>query len=274
MARSDVPFAVELTDAEGWGYGPDDFRRFMRMDPEGTLVAWEDERRVGITTATSYGVVAWIGNVIVVEEARGEGVGRALMDAALAYTEEGGAEGVWLNAYAHVEGFYEAMEFRSVGRTGRYEGLPEGRLHDEVRLVHAHELDDVVAWDASHFGVPRTKVLRAFYHDYGGSFYIWDGGDRRGFAVGAPYSGGVDVAPFVVDPDSPTAAEALFEHLAACHPETTVGLAVPHENANALNLVKKYGLEPSFETVRMVRGRKTPAFEPAAVFGLGGLEKG
>lgn len=62
----------------------------------------------------------------VAPDARGQGVGRNLMDAAKEATRAWPAEAVWLDAYDHVAGagpFYLRCGFREVGRT-KYRQMP------------------------------------------------------------------------------------------------------------------------------------------------------
>ncbi len=274
MRATDVDFAVALTNEEGWEYDSEDFRRFRRMDPEGTLVAWTEGRRVGITTATAYENATWIGNVIVQPKERGKGYGRALVEEAVHYGEMQGAETAWLNAYANAEGFYRGLGFAAHGRSWRYEGKAEGRLADEPRLVHVSELDALTTFDRPYFGNERGKVLTEFYHDYGDAFFVWSEEDLRGYAVGARYAGGMDVAPWVAPPDRPDIAEALLLHLLAAFPDRQVALAVPEENKAALGLLRDLGFERAIKTIRMAHGAGSGGIDPRGIFGLGGLEKG
>jgi predicted GNAT family N-acyltransferase len=57
--------------------------------------------------------IAW---VAILEEHRGHGAGKAIMDHLLSIAEEGPADYVTLNAQTHALGFYEAFGFESVGR--------------------------------------------------------------------------------------------------------------------------------------------------------------
>ncbi|MFQ5837768.1 MAG: GNAT family N-acetyltransferase [Thermoplasmata archaeon] len=274
MRVEDIDFAISLTNQEGWGYSRADFLRFIRMDPEGTLVACAGSTPVGITTATLYGEVAWIGNVIVRPEERGKGHGRALVEKALEYSRRSGAETCWLNAYTHVVPFYESIGFRTRGRTVRLEGQGRGRLLPEPRLAHASEISAIGAFDRPYFGADRLKVLKEFYHDYGDSFFVWSKDGIEGYIVGAPYSGGVDVAPWVCDPSQAAVAEGLLYHLLASHPDATFGLNVPEENQQAIAILRSLGFETSFSTIRMYYGKGSNGIDPRGVFALGGLEKG
>lgn len=274
MEEADIPVAVKLTDLERWGYGEADFRRFLRMDPDGALVAVEGSRPVGLAVATLYGPVAWVGSIVVDPEARGRGHGKALVEGALTYAQEGGAETVWLNAYPHAEAFYESLGFRSAGETLHLEGTGPGEVQPEVRLAHAGDLAALAAFDRPFFGVDRAKVLQAFYYDYGEAFHIRAEEDIRGYIVGAPTSEGVEIAPWVADPAHPQAAEDLFLHLLAQFPEAAFALNVPAENAAARSIAERRGFAETFRTVRMHHGPDRHGIDAQGTFSLGGLEKG
>ncbi|MFQ6012254.1 MAG: GNAT family N-acetyltransferase [Thermoplasmata archaeon] len=274
MERADVDFAVALTNLEGWDYGPEDFHRFRRMDPEGTLVARVGSRPVGLATATAYEKATWIGSIIVEPKERGKGYGGALVERALEYGEAQGTDSSWLNAYAGMESFYADMGFRTRGRTWRYEGKAKGRLRGEPRLVHVSELDALGAFDRPYFGNDRAKVLTEFYHDYGDAFFVWEEEGIQGYVVGARYPGGMDVAPWVSHPERPEVAEGLLLHLFAAFPDRQVAVAVPGENEAALGMLGNLGFRPALETIRMATGKGTGGIDPQGIFGLGGLEKG
>lgn len=274
MTSADMDFAVQLTDLENWGYTPEDFHRFMRMDPEGALVAWTGSRRVGVAVATLYGKAGWVGSVIVDPDARGKGHGRALVEEALAYIERRGGDTCWLNAYVHTEKFYGDLGFRVAGSTVRLDGEAQGQLQSEARLAHVGDLEDITRFDSQYFGADRGKVLRELYHDYGNGFFLWPEGGPAGYIVGAPYPGGVEVAPWVCDPARPKVAQRLLGHLASQHPGSTFGVNAPQENAAAMRFLKSLGFREVFRTVRMYHGKGRQGIDPKGIFSLGGLEKG
>ncbi len=274
MTVEDIEFAVQLTNLEEWDYTPGDFRRFMRMDPRGTLVAWEDRRPVGVATATTYGEAAWIGSIVVDPHFRGRGYGKALVKEALRYVEDEGGETCWLNAYGHAQSFYEQLGFQAAGSTIHLQGSAQGKVRPGARLAHAGDLDRVAEFDAPFFGADRRKVLDEFYHDFGESFFLWCEDGVTGFIVGAPYPGGVEVSPWVCDPTRSEVAEQLLLHLLAHYPETSVSLNMPEENSVGVEMMESLGFSQGFKTVRMYRGAGGHSIDPAGIFSLGGLEKG
>ncbi len=274
MSDEDVDFALRLTDLEGWGYTRDDFRRFMRMDPEGALVARDASHPVGVAVATTYGKVAWMGSIIVRPDDRGKGYGKALLEAAVEYCLGQGVETCWLNAYTHVEPFYRELGFRGEGTTIHFEGVARGRYEREVRLVHARELEAIASFDFPYFGAFRLKVLREFYHEFGHNFFTWPSEKVVAYIVGLPFPGGVEVAPWACDPASPAVAERLLLHLLAQHEGSRCSANVPGENSEALRVVKSLGLQESFRVTRMFYGKGAHGIDPRGIYSLGGLEKG
>ncbi len=275
MEPGDVDFAVGLTATEGWGYSPQDFRRLMNLDPLGCFVALEGDHRVGVTTLTSYGKVAWIGSVIVDPSLRGKGIGEALMKAALAYAERTGVETCRLNAYMHVLPFYDRLGFRPEFENIRFTGSAPGDLDPAVERARPALLPALASFDEPYFGADRTRVLEALYHDYGRGFLVARRGHEiRGYIVGGTSTEGVEVGPWVCDPSDPEVPGALFSAALALADGKPLALSAPTPNTRALEIVAEAGLGESFRTVRMFRGRRAHGGDPRGYFALGGLEKG
>jgi predicted GNAT family N-acyltransferase len=78
-----------------------------------------------------------IGRMAVLPERRGFGIGRALLDAAVAAARERGDYAVWLNAQTHAEPFYAAAGFRPVGATFDEAGIPHQRMEREIGIEFA-----------------------------------------------------------------------------------------------------------------------------------------
>ena len=86
MQPEDLDFAAACTAAEGWRTQTRaEFEGFYAHDPEGCLIAEAAGTPVGICVGTSYGGppsggYGFIGELIVVPEARGRDTGRLLLD--------------------------------------------------------------------------------------------------------------------------------------------------------------------------------------------------
>lgn len=69
-----------------------------------------------------------IGRVAVLKAMRGRGVGRALMQAAVAHARELGFRDVALNAQMQAQGFYETLGFHAEGGIFSEAGIPHIRM--------------------------------------------------------------------------------------------------------------------------------------------------
>jgi mycothiol synthase len=85
----EVHAVLETAFADHWGHEPEPFERWAQdraqgpdYDPALWRLAWEDRRLVGALTAVVLGGVAWVTELGVRREARGRGLGAALLQRA------------------------------------------------------------------------------------------------------------------------------------------------------------------------------------------------
>ena len=89
------------------------------------LLATEDGRALGSARLLVTGETGKVGRVCVLAEARGTGMGAALMRAAVAeFRKQPGVKRVKLGAQTHALGFYERLGFAAVGPEYLDAGLP------------------------------------------------------------------------------------------------------------------------------------------------------
>lgn len=96
-----------------------------RDDTAQHLLARLDGAPIGTARLSTEGAVGKIGRVCVLKEARGQGVGVALIRAAVAlFGGVPGVKKVKLGAQTHAVGFYEALGFQAVGEVYQDAGIP------------------------------------------------------------------------------------------------------------------------------------------------------
>lgn len=90
-----------------------------RHDPDDRssihYLAWRDDRPLGTGRLTLHGREAQVAWVAVRPEARGSGLGKAVMEAIIERAERDGAAYIVLNAQDHAITFYERLGFEVVG---------------------------------------------------------------------------------------------------------------------------------------------------------------
>ncbi len=274
LARSDIPWAIALTDTEEWGYTARDFERLLHLEPEGILLAESGGERVGITAAITYGPLAYVGTVIVDPRWRGKHVGDALMRACLDLCEGRGVESVRLNAYLNVVPFYERLGFRREFENRRFAGRHEGRVVPGVRLARADDLVAIAELDGRYFGADRSRLLRRLLGEFPDTALVLDDmGDLAAFAFGNVGGGSCEIGPFVCPPERVSQGEDLL-HAMFSAANAPCAFTVPSVNEKAVDAARRAGMRDAFRTVRMVRGSADFGGDPKGVFALAGLEKG
>ena len=276
LEERDIDAAIALTDLEAWGYTREDFRRLLALSPDGCFVAERDGRMVGVLTTTTYEGLAFLGAVIVAPELRGKGVGKEMMEAALAHLRATGVRTVRLNAYLNAIPFYERLGFRREYEVIRWHGpaAPGGQVRG-VRPIRTADLADLAHMDAKYFGASRRMLLARLAEEFPATFLVAEHGGRlRGFIVGNPTGDSCEIGPWVVEPGSSGIAEDLYRALINSARTSEVAFSGPSQNQVLLEFVRKTPFKEVFRALRMWWGVNEFPGDPTGIWAAGGLEKG
>ena len=108
---------LDALHAEGFGYAPQGIEWSARLDRHsvGWVCAHRDDRLIGfVNVVGDGGVHAFLVDTVVAQEARGLGVGTALVAAAVAGSRAAGCRWLHVDYEPHLARFYqEACGFRS-----------------------------------------------------------------------------------------------------------------------------------------------------------------
>ncbi len=288
MAPADFPFAVALTDTERWGFTVEDFARFLSISPDGCFVVEHGGDRVGVLTTARYGAVGWIGNVIVSGQARGKGLGEALILHAVDHLEKAGARCVRLWAYENTVGLYGKYRFNEDGvQSARWTGfghsahetpLASAPLGCAVFPLNPLTLRDIFPLDLAHFGADRSAVLARVAADKSTAGFVarLPGGVPAGYLLAKGSPKGCEIGPWIVAPDAaPWAVPCLLEAALAALEGQSVELGVYTLRRDIEERLADHGFHRGFRTVRMTRGDgETAAENVAGICAIGALEKG
>lgn len=275
LTERDLDAALGLTDLEGWGYTRADFARLVTLSPDGCFAAEDEGRVVGILTTTPYERLAFLGAVIVSPEARGQGVGRALMQTALLHLAASGMETVRLNAYLDVVRFYERLGFHGEYEVVRWRAtaIPTGA--ESVDVAQATDLEDLVPFDAAFFGASRRRLLERLLQENPATFLVArEGAQVLGYLVGSPFDGACEIGPWIVAPGHPDVARDLFRALVNVVGPREYSFSAPERNPELTRFLRDGGFTEVFHTLRMWWGKNLFPGDPAGVWAAGGLEKG
>ena len=89
LTLADLPLVLRLRAQAGWNQTEADLRRFFDLSGEGSFIAEWDGQPAGTVCTFVFGSTAWIAMMLVEEALRGRGIGKALMQRALAFLDDG-----------------------------------------------------------------------------------------------------------------------------------------------------------------------------------------
>src|SRR6266545_4039468 len=123
MNDADIDFGMSLKATAGWNQLPADWKRLIRLEPNGCFVLENEGAPVGTVTTTLYEKrLAWIGMVLVSPDARRKGYGTELLKAAMDYCEAQRVEVIKLDATPLGKKLYDTLGYRDEYSLKRVQG--------------------------------------------------------------------------------------------------------------------------------------------------------
>jgi GNAT superfamily N-acetyltransferase len=167
MTAADIPLGMMLKTLARWNQTEADWRALFNYNPEGCFVAEWDGKPVGTTTTTVHdGKVGWIGMVLVHPDARGHGVGTALLEHAIAYLQRTGVPSIKLDATPAGKRVYVPLGFQDEYELERVEAVAAGGNTERESRIADLKVDVILDMDREAFGVTREPVLRRLAGEY------------------------------------------------------------------------------------------------------------
>lgn len=273
LRDADVEDAIALSTGEGWNQTDADWRRLLRLGPDGCFAARIDGRLVGTVTTTIYErALAWIGMMIVHPAARRRGIGAALMTRAIGHLEAAGVACVKLDATPaglplyHRLGFEEEMLFeRWMGAATRVGG--SAPAPDE----HA-ALGPILPLDRAAFGADRSRFLAELDADALAAYVVREPESREGFALAREGRIATYVGPIVATDEG--IADRLFDALSSRFPGRQICVDVNSTGLLDPARLVAGGLAPRRPLMRMRRGGPAGSGTPATLCASAGPEYG
>lgn len=224
------------------------------MEPEGCFVAEWDGQAVGTTVACILGSVAWVAMVLVDQEWRGRGIGKALMSHALDFLDRQTVGSVRLDATALGKPLYEKLGFVVEYELARYEGVPRGGAQTRaVQTASEQDWLQLFQLDRDITGADRSKFLTRLFSEQPETVRIVRSeSEIAGFLACRPGTRAWQIGPCMAIRDSGAdlLADAVHRHAGE-----QVFIDIPVQNQTAVNVVRTLGLTIQRHLVRMYRGR-------------------
>lgn len=150
--------ALRLSRQAGWPHRPEDWRLMMDLS-EGFVAIADTTEVAGTILLTPHGKdCATINMVIVDEGMRGRGLGRRLMEAAMALA---GNRPLRLVATADGLPLYERLDFRETGTIVQHQGIAVAIAAPEnTQVATADDLPAIIDLDRQAYGADRIALIR------------------------------------------------------------------------------------------------------------------
>jgi GNAT superfamily N-acetyltransferase len=254
MTPADVALGMKLKTQAGWNQLEADWQRMLALQPDGCFVAELNGQPVGTTVAVIFDAVAWIAMVLVESAVRSRGVGKALMEHALAFLDGQGVGSVRLDATPLGQPLYEKLGFVEEYRLARYDGvLPAAeRTAAAVTRASPEQWEALCRFDRAITRTDRTKLLQRLFTERPDSVrMVEQNGKVTGFMAVRPGSKALQMGPCLAEPEI---GPMLFADTGQRHAGQRVYLDVPLGNEPSVQLAERMGLQVQRHLVRMGRG--------------------
>jgi ribosomal protein S18 acetylase RimI-like enzyme len=276
MTYTDLAFAAECTANEGWvSENFTTFEGFFLHDPQGCLLAASDGKPFGICIATSYGTSGFIGELIVRPEARGGGIGAALLNHAVAYLHQQGVQTVYLDGVIKAVNLYERNGFRKICRSWRFSGKLAGNPGQGVQPMVEGDLPAVFALDRQAFGADRSFFLNRRWQLFPALCKVLvENGRLIGFIQGRRGDRWAAVGPWVIA-EGASQPLRLLHSLAGEVGDLSISVGILETNRRAIELVRSLGFtERADSPWRMAFGPSNELGASTQCFAVGSAAKG
>ncbi len=272
--REEVDLLLAWAADEGWNPGLGDAEPFFMADPQGFHISLAGDQPVAALSCVRSGAdFGFVGLYICRPEHRGKGYGLALWQHMLrGFT----GRSLGLDGVVAQQANYAKSGFVLAHRNIRYSGrAPKAAAPRDsaVRPIERADLALVSAYDAPLYGAARDRFLASWLEGSTGrrAFMAIQKGGVAGYTVIRPCRNGFKIGPLFADTEM--IAEQLFLRAAEEAAGEEIVLDLPEPNGAAERLARRFGLEPVFETARMVRG--APVDLPLQrIFGITTFELG
>ncbi len=273
MTEGDLEGADELRRIVGWNQTLADWRRFLKLSPQGCFVATKNRVILGTVTSITYEqTLSWIGMMLVHPEHRRQGIGRQLMGQVLAYLQGCGVTCIKLDATPLGFHLYEELGFIPEWTLTRWQS--QGNTHTPLlenaanvtRNLADADWEAVQEIDKAALGVSRGSLIRRLAL-HSRRVLVWPARGRvSGWGLVRAGTNADYLGPLVCGEKD--GALALVHELLVSAGNRPVFWDVPDGNAAATSTVQQLGFTPVRPLTRMRLGPAIVKSDPEAQFAI------
>jgi GNAT superfamily N-acetyltransferase len=265
---------VVVMAAYGRNSAKTELERYLRLQPDGWFGADVDGRIAGMVGTLVYGPFAYVGMMAVHPSAQRRGIAAVLMHHLLARVEQAGCPTVLLDATEAGAPLYVKCGFVETDKVHVYrlEHTPDRRAPSPVVApVGPEHLDEIVRFDAGHFGAERGAMLSLYMGEFAGrTFATRDtGGALTGYVLTQP-SG--RLGPWVANDAG--VAETLLDAARGLAFDGPLDVLIPGASAAGVDLLSRRGFFRQRTLRHMRRGGTAEPRRRETLFGQASFATG
>ncbi|GLV54589.1 hypothetical protein KDH_14360 [Dictyobacter sp. S3.2.2.5] len=232
---------------------------YLRLQPDGWMLALQDNEPVGLGGLVDYGPFAYLGMMSVLPAAQGKGIGKQLVSHLLRWAIDRQCPAILLDATPAGSYLYKSFDFVEIDRSQHWRRLDIDKMilpsqaNDAVTAISANDLPALAAFDTPYFGASRIHVLEAMLGQYPQrAFAVWDKADRvNGYLFAQERSIGPWVARTMEDAEHLLAAALKLPFIGNAISVNVSSIT----NQDAIQLLERYGFKLQRTLSHMRRGR-------------------
>jgi GNAT superfamily N-acetyltransferase len=274
LEPADIPLGMRLCAAAGWNQSAQDWAALLRLSAGASFAACHNGVEAGTVTTVCYpGGLNWIGMVLVAPEYRRLGIGKRLLNAALAAAAGRGVLG--LDATPAGRPLYESLGFTALYPLARWlrPSGPAPSGESACRPLDAAALAGLAGYDREVFGADRTPLLADLARRAPDlAFVTADAGQPRGYCLGRRGRLYTQIGPLAA-PTLADARELLRTALRTCAGEALI-LDIPFHRPEWHHWLKELGFSEQRPFTRMRLGDWTLPDRHADQLAIAGPEFG
>jgi GNAT superfamily N-acetyltransferase len=258
LIQSDIA-GLNLLPPLEWKFDYEAFlQNFINEDFFRAVIFLKDQKIVGTGNIFVKGEIGWLGNIIVDEKYRGQGIGYAITQEMVDFLANSGCATQLLIATKMGEPVYQKLGFRKIGEYQSFDSRIDRAYTPipSIRNLSESDFSSVAALDKEINDEDRTHMLQKFYQH--GVGYFAENNELLGFYL-------PEFGQGLVLSKEKGVGKALLELKHETKGKTTL---LPIENQHGITVLKNMGIHKGGKCARMILGRENN-WQPNHIYSYG-----
>lgn len=278
FTREHIPHTLRLCAQVGWNHIAADWQRCLDLNPAGCLGGFTGGKLVATATINRFGDLGWVGTFLVDETLRGQGCGKQMFEAVLAYTRYHNLAWLGLDSSEAGRPIYLKNGFTLSNEGNEMWSGPNGGPGDpDARPLADSHWASLLAFDRNQAGVDRSAQLRHLASEQGAAARVVEREGRLvafGFSRPGKLAGAIGPVVAESGTDALKIITALRADRRVADGERGVALALLDRH-DLKQVLEKEGFQMRRRLLRMFHpARQSTALNGTGVFVSTGLGMG